>query len=275
MVDLKSAAGRGWWSLERFGLTPSGFVRRLTPGKGARVFCISVPKAGTHLLERALCLHPKLSRKLLPTIRSNNLRRYGGMEKVVGRVHSGQVVMSHLHFDRASDEILRRAGIPSIFLIRNPRDVVVSEAFYLATGDTKHRLHAMFAQQPTMKDRIMLLLHGDPDHGVVATGTKLDRYAGWLDSGALVVRFEDLVGSAGGGDDGTKARTLRAIFEHIGVRADGELVDRISAELFSSKSPTFHRGAIGQWRNHFDEQILEEFERTAGLAAARYGYGDD
>jgi hypothetical protein len=277
MIDVRSAVGRRWWTLERFGLTPSKLLRRLASRGGPRVFCISVPKAGTHLLERALCLHPRLSRKLLPTIRSNNLRRLGGLERVVRRLHPGQVAMSHLHFDPGADDLLRRAGIPSIFLVRDPRDVLVSEAFYLASGDTKHRLHQMFAGQPTVKDRIMLLLRGDPEHGVVATGTKLQRYAGWLDSGALVVRFEALVGSAGGGDDAVRASTLRAILDHVGLPADDAMVARIGDALFSSKSPTFHRGSIGQWRAHFDPEIHAEFERTTGPAAALYGYpdGDD
>jgi hypothetical protein len=274
MVELRSVAGRGWWSLDRFGLTPSKVARRLAPGHGPRVFCISVPKAGTHLLERALCLHPRLSRKLMPTIRSNNIGRFGGLEGVVARLRPGQVVMSHLHFDPTARDVLRAAAIPSIFLIRNPKDMLVSEAFYLASGDTKHRLHPMIAEQASVKDRIMLLLRGDPAHGVVGTGKKLQRYAGWLDSGALVVRFEDLVGSPGGGDDAIKASTLQAIFEHLGLPADDATVDRIAGELFSSKSPTFHRGAIGQWRKYFDPEVLSEFERNAGAAAALYGYGD-
>src|SRR2546427_9474244 len=222
--DIRDSVGRRWWTLERFGFTPAKLARRAAPGKGPKVFCVSVPKAGTHLLERALCLHPQLYRKLLPTIRSNNLERHGGIERVVARLKPGQLAMSHLHFDPTADELFGRSGVGSVFLIRDPRDMVVSEAFYLVSGDTRHRLHRMFAEQATMKDRIMLLLRGDPEHGVVATGRKLERYAGWLDSQALVVRFEDLVGAAGGGDDDARTLALRAVFEHLGLASDDELV---------------------------------------------------
>ena len=119
----------------------------------------------------------------------------------------------------------------------------------------------------------MLLLRGDRDRGVVPTATKLERYAGWLDSGALVVRFEDLVGSAGGGADAARDATLRSIFEHLGAEVDDALVAGIGRRLFSSKSPTFHRGAIGQWRTHFDPEIEAAFAGTVGEdLMGRYGY---
>ena len=152
---MKNALGRGWWTLERFGLSPAKLGRRLTTHDGPRVFCITVPKAGTHLLERALCLHPALARKLLPTVRSNNVARLGGLEGIARGLRPGQVAMSHLHHTPDHAEILSREGLVTIFLIRDPRDIVVSEAVYLAHGDRRHRLHPMFASQPDAKDRIL------------------------------------------------------------------------------------------------------------------------
>ena len=50
--EIRDSVGRRWWTLERFGFTPAKLARRAAPGKGPKVFCVSVPKAGTHLLER-------------------------------------------------------------------------------------------------------------------------------------------------------------------------------------------------------------------------------
>src|SRR5439155_3191252 len=160
----------------------------------------------------------------------------------------------------------------TIFLIRDPRDIVVSEAVYLAHGDRRHRLHPMFSSQPDAKDRILLLLRGDAEHGVVALHRKLERYAGWLDSGALVVRFEDLVGSSGGGDDERQRAALRSIFVRLGFPEEEIDIESLAGHLFSAKSPTFHRGAIGQWRQQFDPEIEAAFRETIGDAMARYGY---
>jgi sulfotransferase 6B1 len=100
-------------------------------------------------------------------------------------------------------------------------------------------------------------------------------YAGWLRSNALVVRFEDLVGAGGGGDADRQAETVRAIYRHIGMSIEDAFVARICRRLFSSESPTFRKGSIGQWRDLFDDDLEELFERTAGDMMRAYGYGGD
>jgi hypothetical protein len=238
-----------------------------------RVLCVSVPKAGTHLLERAICLHPRLYRKLLPTIRALNVERHGGLERIARRLRPGQVVAAHLHFDPAYPAMLERAGVSTIFLIRDPRDVVVSEAHYLSTN-REHRLHGLFARQAGFVEALRLVIAGDEEHGVVGIGRKLERYGGWLTGGALVVRFEDLIGQAGGGDAAAQLKAIRSVFGHLGLETDDAFASSVAGRLFSSSSPTFRKGAIGSWRPHFDDpDIRELFEREAGPHMAAYGYG--
>src|SRR5262249_47770326 len=89
------------WTLERFGLSPGKLPRRIADPGAPRVFCVSIPKSGTHLLERALCLHPALYRKFVPTVSGENIGKWNGLEGLVGRIRPGQVVVSHLrHSDR-------------------------------------------------------------------------------------------------------------------------------------------------------------------------------
>src|SRR2546427_9566314 len=113
------------WTFERFGLTPGKLARRVADTGAPRVFCISIPKAGTHLLERALCLHPRLYRKLLPTFNDNNIRRWGGLGTVLAKLRPGQILISHLHFRPEYRSLLHAGGIRCIFLIRDPRDIIV------------------------------------------------------------------------------------------------------------------------------------------------------
>jgi hypothetical protein len=273
VAQVMESLGRRWWTLERFGLTPSKLGRRVLNRTEPRVLCVSVPKAGTHLLERAICLHPRLYRKLLPTIRALNLDRHGGLARIAGRLRPGQVVAAHLHFDDSYPDVLRRSGVSSIFLIRDPRDVVVSEAHYLSTN-RDHRLHELFARQPSFEDMLRLVIVGDDEHGVVGIARKLDRYGGWLASDALVVRFEDLIGGDGGGDDAAQASAIRSVYAHLGLDAGDRVVSNVAARLFSSSSPTFRKGAIGSWSTLFEQpEIRELFEREAGPFMGRYGYG--
>ena len=57
-----------WWDLKRFGMTPDKIWRRRGRPDLPKIFCVSVPKSGTHLLERVLCLHPRLYRKFMSTL---------------------------------------------------------------------------------------------------------------------------------------------------------------------------------------------------------------
>jgi len=270
-LDLTRSIRRWWWTLRRFGLSPDKLGPRLTNRAEPKVLCVSVPKAGTHLLERALCLHPRLYRKLVGTVRTRHLRKWGSVGPVLDRLRPGQVLMTHLHHTPELEEALRARDIRTVFLVRDPRDVVVSEANYLARR-RDHRLHDLFAAQVTPKDKLLLVIRGDPAQGAVSIGRKLERYSGWLDSGAAVVRFEDLIGAAGGGEDSRQLGALRAIYGHLGLAADEATLRAIQAELHSEESPTFHKGAIGAWRKAFDQEVAEAFRAETDGLPARYGY---
>lgn len=258
------------WTFERFGLSPAKIPYRLRNAGAPKVLCVSIPKAGTHLLERALCLHPRLYRKLLPTISEENVDRCGGLSGLLGRLRPGQVVASHLRFRPEYPDLIARAGVRPVFLIRDPRDIVVSQVHYVSKR-TDHRLHTLFEGLPDLRARLRLSIAGDPEHGVVSIGDRLDYFAGWLDA-ALVVRFEDLVGPDGGGDQDRQVEVLRSLYGFLDVDLDERTLARILDRLFSPKSPTFRSGAIGGWRRSFDPEISALFDATVGERIRPYGY---
>jgi hypothetical protein len=107
---------------------------------------------------------------------------------------------------------------------------VVSQIHYVIARKD-HRHHALFASIPTASERLRVAIAGDPEHGVASIGERLDAFEGWLTSDALVVRFEDLVGPAGGGDAEAQARTVRAIEDHLGIAVPDERFRAICASL--------------------------------------------
>jgi len=259
------------WTLERFGMTPGKVRHRVADRTAPRVFCDSIPKAGTHLLERAVCLHPRMYRKLRPTVGDGNVVRWRGLRGVVADLRPGQVIVSHLSFRPEYPETLRDRLVLPVFLIRDPRDIVVSQVHFVSKT-TDHRQHETFASIPDTKERLRLSIVGDPDRKVASIADRLDHYAGWLTSGALVVRFEDLVGSGGGGDDAAQERTVRELYGYLGLDADDARVGATCRQLFSSDSPTFRKGAIGQWRDQFDDELEALFARSVGDRMQKYGY---
>lgn len=268
------AMPRDAWTLERFGLTPSKLWRRIGDAGAPRVLCVSIPKSGTHLLERALCLHPRLYRKLLPTLSNASLRRWGGLDGLLAKVQPGQVIASHLRFEAGLPDVAERRHVPVIFLVRDPRDLVISQVNYVVRR-SDHRFNALFAEKTGFRERLELAIAGDPEHRLRSVGARLKVYEGWLRSKALVVRFEDLVGGGGGGDPDRQEETVRAIYRHIEMPVGDAFVARLCGQLFSSESPTFRKGSIGQWRALFDDELEDLFERTSGDIMRSYGYGND
>jgi len=259
---------KGSWTAERFGLTPRKLTARVAHSGLPRVLCVSLPKAGTHLVERAVCLHPRLYRRILRTLNPENVGPEG-LGGVVRRLRPGQVLLAHLPFEPAYAEMLEREGVRTIFVIRDPRDIAVSLAHYIESrGD--HPLHFAYNERPDQRSRIELAILGDAEARPPAPSLEslLDGFSGWMESGALVVRFEELIGARGGGDDETQARTIGAIYDHLGL----EIPPRLAERLFSSASPTFRKGQIGQWRDHFDPELEELFEQAAGPWMEAYGY---
>jgi hypothetical protein len=259
------------WTLERFGFSPSKAPRRIANAGAPKVYCVSIPKSGTHLLERALCLHPTLYRKLVPTISDENIGRYNGFDGLLRRLRPGQIIVSHLRYQDRYLESLDQQAVRGIFLIRDPHAIVVSQAHYVAR--TKgHRNHEFFLAQPSIKDRLRIAITGNAEHRVASIAERLEAFSGWLDAGCLVVRFEDLIGPDGGGDRTVQIRALRSIYEFLRIDASDALVASVSRRLFSSASPTFRTGSIGEWRGAFDADLERLISEVAGEAMIRYGY---
>jgi len=259
------------WTLERFGFSPAKLPKRISDQGAPRVFCVSIPKSGTHLLERALCLHPALYRKLVPTISGANVGKFGGLHSLVRRIRPGQVVVSHLRHSDADEQTLANAGVRGLFMVRNPRDLVVSQIHYV-TKRTDHRLHDLFSALPDKRARLRKAIVGDAAAGLPSIAERLAYFEGWLSSDLLTVRFEDLVGSSGGGDADRQRELLRTVFEHLGVDAGPARVDAVASRLFSADSPTFRSGQVGSSRDFFDDELEELFQTTIGTHAEPYGY---
>lgn len=262
------------WNAKRFGLWPDKLVRRLTSSASGRGICISIPKAGTHLLERALCLHPGLYRRLLPTLNKDNIGRYGGIEAVLARLRPGQLLFCHMRYREAFAQAIGENGVQAFFSIRDPRDVVVSDVHYILRS-REHVQHEYFKSLKGFRERMMTIITGSPEHGQPSIAHILRAFEGWFDSDAFVVRFEDLVGERGGGDSRRQGDLLKRIYGVLGIDLTEAEVARFSEMLFSDASPTFRKGKAGAWREHFDDEVKDAFKSRTNDLLIRYGYEKD
>jgi hypothetical protein len=255
--------------MTRFGLDRAGLWRRLRP-QGPRIVCLSVPKSGTHLLERAVCLHPDAYRRLRRKVQHNSDASPSHATTVATGLRPGQVGLGHLHWSPELAAAIRSAGARVVFMVRDPRAVLVSYADYVHAF-TKHTHHDALGHL-SRDERVAWVLDGRPGIGLPSLSDELARYAGWLDDpDVLTVRFEDLVGPSGGGSDARQQATIAAVYRHVGLSSPPELVESVAAAVFG-RGPTFHRGSIDRWRAVLAGDLGQRAEAALRPWVTRYGY---
>ncbi len=253
---------RRLWDLERFGLTPKKIALRFHGSPAPPVVFTSIPKAGTHLTERLLCLHPHYYRTIVSTISSPKL-----LTQHAASLSNGQLICAHVQYSDAVDRMLREHGIKLIFSIRDPRDILVSRAHYIYNS-RDHYLHDLALRYPNLCDRIAVLIEGEPNSRLVPYREVLRGFAGWLSRDVIVVRFEDLI------DRHRRPQVVAEVFEDLGAPVDRSESERIAASTASAASPTFRRGKAGEWRQVFDERVHRLFHEAVGDMLPALGYQD-
>lgn len=170
---------------------------------------------------------------------------------------TGTYALGHIAYSPALTPLLAELNYRHVFIIRDPRAVLTSLlSFILDTrGMPKpHFLEADF-QSMSPKERLMFLLEGGyaPEAGVHVRGFAdvFQSMLAWRnDPACLLVKFEELVGSQGGGDDELQRQTLEQIEAHLGRKMQ-------DTTIYSTNSRTFRKGNINSWRDAHDADTLK------------------
>jgi len=245
---------------------------------GPKVLALSIPKAGTNLLHRMLVLLPYMAPQWSYAIDET----LPGIFEQLHKTRNGQVVGGHLPWSQPLTDVLKSEGFRIIFVVRDLRDVAVSGMYYITNKAQDQRLHRYFSSLKSNEERLMAYIRGVPEDyypgGVrpKAWENHTERMLPWLDEpDCLTVRFEDLIGSVGGGSDQRQLATVKAIVEHLGIELPEETIKEVAAKTFYTKARTFRKGQIGDWRNHFTEEHKRAFKEVYEDALVRLGYEKD
>lgn len=90
----------------------------------------------------------------------------------------------------------------------------------------------------------------------------------------LLVRFENLVGSRGGGSDEAQFNEVKKIAQFINapIKNDDEQLKALAFSLFGNNKNTFRKGQIGNWTDHFDKDIETLFNEKLLMYQKKLGY---
>lgn len=263
------------------------------------IVCFTLPKSGTHLLIKLLNLFkcgvslgykkppfpdPIARERYRLHNRFNPPHHYKGMFYVpaVGTlpkklsmniVRPGRhLLWSHWPYTKDAEAFLQDKTIGNFFLIRDPRDLIVSMAHMIQYDLEK-------TQQADLNDLMFDLIDGRKKNfirwGVEVQETYplmweggivkfYELYLQWMHAKKfMTVRFEDIVGSKGGGSDEAQFKTIKKMAEHIKVKLSDAEVKQIGKELFGG-SGTFREGQIGSWKKYFTPEMIKAFKNTPG-----------
>lgn len=250
-----------------------------------KVLANSMPKAGSYLLTRLLVLLGFRNQGSLLVIGPNEgLQRITGdhvelIRKKLNYLRPGLFAWTHMYFYPETSQIIDDLQIKTLTIVRDPRDVCVSDSFYMVK-QTANRLYPYYIKM-NEQERLMASIIGmgsDQLNGAPPSldiGSHYRSYLGWKTQGVgLVIKFEDLIGTKGGGDDQIQKETVNRIVDYLGLGISRENIESICEDIFSPKARTFRKGQIGNWKEHFTPDHIAAFEGVIGSVMEDFGYKD-
>jgi hypothetical protein len=108
-------------------------------------------------------------------------------------------------------------------------------------------------------------------NGVRNIRDQILRFSDWTKF-AHTIRFEDAVGSGGGGSDSAQLSVVKDIFDYIDLPLTEADARSIAANARSGKTQTFRTGRIRNWETLYDQDVKDAFRAVAGDLLIELGY---
>jgi hypothetical protein len=197
-------------------------------------------------------------------------------------LHAGDLCFGHVIAAPEIVAYMQHRQFAHYFILRDPRDVVISHAFFLADKAIDHVHHTYYKELASLDDRIEVSILGRPEwnNPEAPEGdfpdieARFQPYLDWLaQPDVMLLHFEDFIldrpAALAQLVDYAEARGFRP-------RLPREQVYAILNKAIDPKSSfTFRGGRVGDWQKHFTEAHKTLFKRCAGDLLVRLGYEKD
>lgn len=232
----------------------------------------SPPKCGTHLVGKALSLlvdeNPAY---YLCSIGDNSVP--DSLNIVASEEARSCFVVSH-HFTNALLKKLVSKGYKIIFVIRDPRDQLISAVNWFKEGQWFWLpISGISNPHEQITEAITGSIYGW--QSVESCFLSFERVLSGLPSKSIYkVHYEKLIGLNGKGTAENQANEIVALANHIGLTINSEKIKYVADHLFGG-TVTFRDGSIGKWKHIFTEEQKEQFKLRYNSLLMRLGYEKD
>jgi len=255
-----------------------------------KVILITIPKSGTHLLEKCVTLLG------IPGVEFNyvskewdEIKRIKDLtsrlpEHIKVKVEDSKQprgLRFHVIHTPEAEQLFNEKSCANLFMMRDPRDQMVSLAYACKYNYAMRKtvkpvkeflLDFILARKesfvPKKKQRWPLpekqfqSFFDMPFYIGIVEFYKL--FMPWAKAEKFyAVRFENLIGSSGGGSDQAQLQEIKKIAQWLGRQLTDEQAGQIALKLFGGTS-TFRKGQIGSWREHFTPEVKAAFKAAPG-----------
>lgn len=244
------------------------------------VFGNAMPKSGSKLLWQVLRGFSQIGpfietgRGPIRTITIHGRTR--SSDEILADLHRlapGDIAMGYLNATPENIRCLCQPGWATFFILRDPRDMLVSHVFYATDMYAGHGMHKYYQSLPGMAERLTVAIRGIRQEGAQLpdVGERYRRVAGWLECPeVMVLHFEDFILR--------RERTIEAMLSHLEKRGyhlsihRQQAIQKLIDAIDPKRSPTFRKGQVGDWREYFTDQHKRLFIDVAGDLLVRLGY---
>jgi hypothetical protein len=209
-------------------------TERFAPAPIAQpIFLNSVPKSGTHLLRNILRMFVPVAQQYHDVfIQWPNLKDH------LAAFDPGQPKLSwgHLLFSDAS--AFETAPCRRIILVRDPYAWVLARARFFVSEQFSANLDHLKNGALSVEDLLNLMIFGI--HGKAPPMAEQYRFnaVGWLHTGSLMVRYEELVRHANALDTPEAEPYFRNLLDHCGIALPDNWDERIATGADRKQSAT-------------------------------------
>src|SRR5215210_4129016 len=197
------------------------------------------------------------------------IRRW--LTRRLSKVPDGGFVTAHCVYTPELADLFHEGGMRVVCILRDPRDVAVSQMHYLKQLKN-HFAHEEYMALPSDHERLLVSIRGG-ELGGRRLQSLAERYRQFLrwerEGGAAVVKFEDLVGTKGGGSAEAQRLAVEGVARQLGV--DEGTLGVVEEDLFGV-GRTFRKGQIGGWREEFSAEHERAVKEVVGSLLVELGY---
>ncbi len=247
-----------------------------------KVFGIALPKGGSHFIHQTLSglaeIGPFVKPGFPPVNRFEDNRQLSKEEVLlnIDRMKSGEIRYGYIHCVEPFSESLTKSDRATVFIYRDPRDLVISHVFYATDMHTDHGMHEYYQQLQSMEDRVNVAIEGSKIEGLELPSIweRYQPHLKWINTPeVLSIRFEDLIlnREAALGDILDYIESFGVIFSVTRQEA----IEKLGAAIKPKESGTFRKGQPGNWQEHFTHDNKRRFQEVAGDLLSKLGYEEN